>query len=416
MVIKLNDLSSPLQTQIEYNFKTSPTKRGLYLANNLMSKFPRIEDLEQIASRKIPPFIYAYLSAGTGRGNTMARNRSALDDITFTPELMHGHFTPNLETKILGRSYALPFGVAPIGASSMIWPLSEHHLSATAARANIPYTLSTVAGASIEDIGNKISELSWFQLYAPYDRDITHSLLDRAKNANMHVLMVTGDVPAPSRREDMRKAGAPIGSTNATRITPKMLLQILMHPKWAYDALELKGKLRFKNLERYAPKNSAEPISKFIARQLHGSLNWDYLAEIRKYWSGQLLLKGVLRPSDALRAIDIGVDGIVVSNHGGRQFDANPAAISVLPSVRQAVGPSFPLIFDSGIRSGLDILRALALGADFVLIGRPFLYGIAAIGRNGGDHVVHILENEISDALVQMGAKNISELRQRLNN
>ncbi len=386
------------------------------MVNNLMSKFPRIEDLEKVASKKIPPFIHAYLDAGTGSGITMARNRNALDEITFTPELMHGHFSPNLECKILGQSYALPFGVAPIGLSSMIWPLSEHYLAEMAVRVKIPYALSTVAGASIEDIGEKSKGYGWFQLYAPRNRDITLSLLDRAENANMRVLVVTGDVPAPSRREEMRKAGAPIGSTNASRITPKMLFQILQHPKWALAALGLKGRLQFKNMERYAPKNTAESVSNFIAGQLHGSLSWNYLEEIRGHWNGCLLLKGVLRPSDALRAIDTGVDGIIVSNHGGRQFDANPASISVLRAIRQAVGPDFPIVFDSGIRSGLDILRALALGADFVLVGRPFLYGIAAIGKEGGGHVVDILRDEISNALVQMGAKNIAELRQRLNN
>ena len=386
------------------------------MVNNLMAKFPRIEDLEKVASKKIPPFIYAYLAAGTGSGITMARNRRALDAITFTPELMHGHFTPNLETRLLGQSYAMPFGVAPIGLSSMIWPSSEHYLAEMAARLKIPYALSTVAGASIEDIGEKSKGHGWFQLYAPQDRNITFSLLDRAENADMRVLVVTGDVPAPSRREDMRKAGAPIGSTNASGITLKMLFQILRHPKWALAALELRGKLEFKNMERYAQKNSTETVSNFIAKQLHGSLSWDYLAEIRRQWKGGLLLKGVLRPSDALIAIDTGVDGIIVSNHGGRQFDANPASISVLKSIRQAVGPNFPVVFDSGIRSGLDILKALAIGADFVLVGRPFLFGIAAIGREGGNHVADILGDEISNALVQMGAKNIDELRQRLNN
>ena len=380
-----------------------------------MSKYPRIQDLEPIASRKIPPFIHAYLEAGTGSGKAIARNREALDNITFTPELMHGRFEPNLQTNLLGKQYAMPFGVAPIGLSSLIWPSSEQYLAAMASRLNIPYALSTVAGASIEDIGKKSNGLGWFQLYPPHDRDIMNSLLDRAKNAGMSVLVVTGDVPGPSRREDMRKAGAPIGSRNATKITPKMFLQILQHPTWAFASLKLKGKLRFKNMEQYAPKNSSKPISTFIGEQLNGSLTWDYLSEIRSCWNGKLLLKGVLRASDALRALNTGVDGIVVSNHGGRQFDGNPSSISVLPSIRQAVGVKFPLLFDSGIRSGLDVLRALALGADFVLVGRPFLYGIAAIGEKGGDHVAKILEEEISNALIQIGAKNLSELRQRLD-
>ena len=385
------------------------------MTDNLMSRYPRIQDLEPIASKKIPPFIHAYLEAGTGNGNTMARNRKALDEITFTPELMHGKFEPNLQTNLLGQQYALPFGVAPIGLSSLIWPSSEENLAATAARLNIPYALSTVAGASIEDIGEKSSGLGWFQLYPPHNRDIMKSLLNRVANAGMRVLVVTGDVPSPSRREDMRRAGAPIGSRNATKITPKMFFQILQHPSWALASLKLKGKLRFKNMELYAPKDSSKPISTFIGEQLNGSLTWDYLSEIRNCWKGQLLLKGVLRDSDALKAVDAGVDGIVVSNHGGRQFDGNPASISVLPSIRQAVGATFPLLFDSGIRSGLDILRALAMGANFVLVGRPFLYGIAAIGPNGGDHVAKIFEEEISNALVQIGAKNISELRQRLD-
>ena len=189
----------------------------------------------------------------------------------------------------------------------------------------------------------------------------------------------------------------------------------MRHPGWALASLKLKGKLRFKNMEPYVPKDSSKPISTFIGEQLNGSLTWDYLSEIRSCWKGKLLLKGVLRASDAIKAVKIGVDGIVVSNHGGRQFDGNPASISVLPSVRQAVGANFPLVFDSGIRSGLDILRALALGAHFVLVGRPFLYGIAAIGARGGDHVAKILNEEISNALVQIGAKNITELRQRLD-
>ncbi len=380
-----------------------------------MSKFPRIQDLEPIAFRKIPPFIHAYLDAGTGSGHAMIRNRKALDEITFTPELMHGRFEPNLKTNLFDQQYALPFGVAPIGLSSLIWPSSEQHLAEMASRAKIPYTLSTVAGASIEDIGKKSVGFGWFQLYPPHNRDIMISLLNRAANAGMRVLVVTGDVPGPSRREDMRKAGAPIGSRNATKITPKMLFQILQHPNWALASLSLNGKLRFKNMEPYAPKDSLKPISAFIGEQLNGSLTWDYLSEIRSNWKGKLLLKGVMRASDALKAVDVGVDGIVISNHGGRQFDGNPASISVLPSIRKAVGSNFPLVFDSGIRSGLDILRALAMGANFVLVGRPFLYGIAAIGKRGGDHVTKILEEEINNALVQIGAKNIQELRQRLD-
>lgn len=391
-------------------------EKGFFiLTDNLMSKYPRIQDLEPVASKKIPPFIHAYLEAGTGSGNTMARNRRALDEITFTPELMHGRFEPELQTNLLGQEYAMPFGVAPIGLSSLIWPSSEQNLAAMAARLNIPYTLSTVAGASIEDIGKQSNGLGWFQLYPPHNREIMNSLLNRAENAGMRVLVVTGDVPSPSRREDMRKAGAPIGSRNSTKITSKIFFQILRHPGWALASLKLKGKLRFKNMEPYAPKNSSKPISTFIGEQLNGSLTWDYLSEIRSCWKGKLLLKGVLRASDAIKAVEVGVDGIVVSNHGGRQFDGNPASISVLPSVRQAVGAKFPLVFDSGIRSGLDILRALALGANFVLVGRPFLYGIAAIGAEGGDHVAKILKEEISNALVQIGAKNIPELRQRLN-
>jgi L-lactate dehydrogenase (cytochrome) len=168
-------------------------------------------------------------------------------------------------------------------------------------------------------------------------------------------------------------------------------------------------------MEPYVPKDNTKPISEFIGEQLNGSLTWEYLSEIRKHWKGKLLLKGVMQKSDAMKAVDIGVDGIVVSNHGGRQFDGNPASISALPSIRQAVGPKYPLVFDSGIRSGLDILRALALGADFVLVGRPFLYGLAAIGTHGGEHVAQILEEEMINALLQIGAKNIPELRQRLD-
>jgi len=375
-----------------------------------MNKYPRLTDLEAPAARRIPKFVFAYLDSGTGHDTAKDKNRAYLDAINLTPQFMRGRVNPDLTTRLAGVDYKAPFGVAPVGLSSLIWPGAESILGAAAKAHGFPYILSTVAGESIEMLAKSAGERAWFQLYAPKDRDIMKDLLRRAKDSGVQNLAVTADVPAPSRRERMRIAGAPLGSRGNSSFSPRVIWQSLLRPEWAVRTL-LNGGARFRNMEPYAKHNGGMGITKFIGEQLNGSLDWDYLAEIREVWHGKMFLKGILHGQDAARAITMGLDGIVVSNHGGRQLDASPPPLAQLPAIRAAVGPDVPLIVDSGIRSGLDVVRALSAGADFVLLGRGFMYAVAALGKKGGEHAATILLEEVRDVMAQLGLKTIDEVK-----
>ena len=374
-------------------------------------KYPRISDMLAPAARRLPAFVHAYLAAGTGQGQAMSRNEAAYADIHLMPQFLRGRVTPDTHCSIFGKTYSAPFGVSPIGLQSLIWPGAEKILCRAAADAEIPYTLSTVAGEDIETIGPLSDGHGWFQLYAPNDHGVMRDLLARAKQAGFTTLVLTADVPGPSRREDMRLAGAPIGSRNPMSITPRVFWQCLTHPAWSLAVLANGGKFRFKNLEPYSSTSALQNVTEYIGSQLNGSLTWDYLDEIRKVWKGPMVLKGLLHDEDIDRAVAAGMDGLVISNHGGRQLDAVPPSIRRLPDVRSKVGDNFTLMVDSGVRSGLDIARAITCGADFVLLGRAFMFGVAALGSKGGDHVVSVLKDELENTMVQLGIENLTELR-----
>ena len=374
-------------------------------------RYPRISDMVSPAARRLPAFVHAYLAAGTGQGEAMERNEAAYADIHLMPQFLRGRVTPDTHCSIFGKTYSAPFGVSPIGLQSLIWPGAEKILCRAAADAGIPYTLSTVAGEDIETIGPLSDGHGWFQLYAPNDHGVMRDLLARAKQAGFTTLVLTADVPGPSRREDMRLAGAPIGSRNPMSITPRVFWQCLTHPAWSLAVLANGGKFRFKNLEPYSSTSALQNVTEYIGSQLNGSLTWDYLDEIRKVWKGPMVLKGLLHDEDIDRAVAAGMDGLVISNHGGRQLDAVPPSIRRLPDVRSKVGDNYTLMVDSGVRSGLDIARAITCGADFVLLGRAFMFGVAALGSKGGDHVVSVLKDELENTMVQLGIENLTGLR-----
>ena len=377
---------------------------------NLMNKYPRISDLELGAKKRIPRFAWAYLHAGTGQNSLRDLNQSAFQSIRLTPRVLKGRIEPNIETEILGQKFSMPVGISPVGLTTMTWPGSEQMMAGAARAARVPMTLSTVAGDSIEAVGKTVDGYGWYQLYPPKDRDVRNDLLKRAKEAGYKTLMVTVDVPAPSRREDMRKTGATVGSRSKSGITPGIIWQSMMCPSWSLGMLRAGGKLRFKTLERYAQNKQLSDISAYIGEQLNAGSDWDIIDDIRANWDGPMIVKGILHPADALDLIQRGINGIVVSNHGGRQLDGGPPSIQQLPLIRKAVGPDVFVAVDSGVRSGLDVVRALALGADFVMMGRPFLYGAGAAGHAGPGHVLDILEDEIKNVMVQLGAGNLSDL------
>ncbi len=371
---------------------------------SLHNRYPAIADLRTRARTRMPKFVWEYLDSATGTEATQRRNRSALDRIGLHPSILHGEFTPDLGTQFLGVERPLPFGIAPVGMSGLMWPDAEGHLARAAARAQIPYSLSTVASQSPEDVAPHLGPDAWFQMYPPRDQAIRTDMLKRARAAGFSTLVLTVDVPVASRRERQTRSGL----TQPPRLTPRLLAQVATTPAWAWGMAQ-RGMPRMRGLEKYTPKTeSALSSTQHAGYLLRTSPDWEYVSWLRDAWEGAFVLKGVLRARDAQPLKSRGVDAIWVSNHAGRQFDAAPASIDALREIRAAT--DLPLIFDSGIEGGLDILRAYASGADFVMLGRAFHYALAALGPIGVDHLIEILTKDIEANMGQLGARTISEL------
>lgn len=374
-----------------------------------MDDYPAIADLERRASKRIPHFAWEYLVSGTGTERAKDRNIESLQDVTFLPQLMKGVLKPDISTELLGVSYDAPIGIAPIGMSGLIWPGAEASLARTAASKRIPYTLSTVATERPEVIGPLADGMGWFQLYPPRERSLRDSLLGRAEESGFGTLVVTADVPIASRRERQRKAKVRVPPV----IGPKLIFQSALHPAWASGTIR-NGIPRFRTLEAYIDRASMKALAGFVGASLGGTLSFDYLAEVRDSWSGSLVVKGILDPDDAQRSVDCGVDAVQVSNHGGRQLDAAPGAIEMLPAIVDRVGDQVPVLFDSGVRDGLDVARAIALGASFVFCGRAFMYGLGALGGEGADHAYEILAEGLINVMHQTGCERLDELPSRI--
>jgi L-lactate dehydrogenase (cytochrome) len=372
------------------------------------ARFPALSDLAARAERRIPKFVWEYLDSGTGAEATKARNRSALDKVGLMPSILHGEFTPDLSTSLLGAELPLPFGIAPVGMSGLMWPGAERHLARAGKRLGIPYSLSTVAAASPEDVSDVIGPHAWFQMYPPRDEAIRRDMLHRARAAGFTTLVLTVDVPVASRRERQTRSGL----TNPPRLTPRLLAQVALRPAWALG-MARRGMPHMRMLDAYATKATGNlpvnaPINAHVGYLLRTSPSWDYVAWLRDAWEGHFVVKGVLRATDAERLQGLGVDAIWVSNHAGRQFDAAPGTIEVLPAIRRAT--TLPIIFDSGIEGGLDILRAIASGADFVMLGRAWHYALAALGAEGPEHLAHILSADLVANMGQLGARTLRDL------
>ncbi len=370
---------------------------------------PAIEDLERRAKWRIPHFAWEYLASGTGNDDVMHSNRAALDRVKLLPRVMRGKVEPKVATTVLGQSFDQPFGVAPIGFSGLIWPGAEGMLARLGPRFNIPTCLSTVATQTPEFFGPKSNKRGWFQLYVPGDKDVLKDMLERAKASGFTTLVVTVDVPTGSRRERQKRAGVAV----PPKLTARILAQIAMRPEWALGILK-HGQPRFRTLEKYVDTSGNHDITHHIGHVLRTNPDWDWMEDFRAHWDGPIVLKGILSPEDAILAKERGADAVWVSNHGGRQLDAAPPSITQLPKIRKAVGADFPVFFDSGVRSGLDIARGLALGADFVFVGRPFYFGLGAFGEKGADHAFEILSEDLINVMEQCGAATVPALREHL--
>ncbi|WP_108814666.1 alpha-hydroxy acid oxidase [Loktanella sp. Alg231-35] len=373
----------------------------------LHARYPAISDLKARARRRIPHFVWEYLDSATGVEATQRRNRTALDQVLMAPSILHGEFTPDLSTTLLGHAHPLPIGIAPVGMSGLVWPGAEQMLARTAAREGIPYTLSTVASQLPEDVGPHAGTQGWFQLYPPRDPAIRDDILKRAKDSGFHTIVLTVDVPVASRRERQTRAGL----TNPPKLNLRLAMQAAQCPAWL-SGIRKTGMPRLRLMESYTENRTALPSNHHIGYLLRTSPDWDYFKSLRDVWDGPLIVKGVGNPDDAARLTDEGADAIWVSNHAGRQFDGGPATIETLPAVRAAT--PLPVIFDSGVEGGLDVLRALAMGADFVMLGRAFHYGLGALGEPGAAHVLDILRQDMISNMGQLGAKTLLDLPQRL--
>lgn len=366
-----------------------------------------IRDLQSAAKRQLPRVAWEYLESGTGYENLIRENQRAFRSIKISQRLLQGDIKVDTSTHFLGKDYSVPFGIAPIGLSGLIWPRSELFLAQSAAENNSPYCLSAVATETPETVGPLINKNAWFQLYPPRDQAIRDDLLKRASHQGFSTLVVTADVPSPSVRERSQKAGVKM----PFRLTPDLILQAILSPKWLTSTIR-RGLPRLRTIERYTFKNNLNFVSNFVGNRLGGTLDWDYLHELRNSWEGKIILKGILNPDDAKKASESKVcDAIVVSNHGGRQFDAAFTSVEALPKIREVVGKNFPLLLDSGVTSGLDILKAIHLGADFVLLGRAFMYGVGSFQKEGVDKVYDILTRDLVNSMHQVGAEDIKSLK-----
>ncbi len=368
-------------------------------------KYPAIEDLKWRAKKRIPKVAWEYLVTGTGREELVDANVKAFEKVKLTPQFCKGQLSPKTETTLLGQQYQAPIGVAPVGLTGLMWPRAEVILAKTAVKYNIPFTLSTLATETPETVGPHVGEVGWFQLYPPREPELRNKILRRAWDHGFKKLMITADVPTPSRRERTKRAGLGM----PPKITPSFIWQGITHPVWSYGTLK-NGLPTLRTVEDYAEFKTMMSVGEFVEGQMGGNLTWDYCKQVRDLWQGPIVVKGLLHPNDAETAVDIGMDGVVVSNHGARQFDGAPSALGCLPAITRAVGGRTAILFDSGARSGLDVLRALALGADFVFLGRAFLYGVAALGELGGDHTAEILIGDLKNNMVQLGIENLADL------
>ena len=367
--------------------------------------YPSVKHLHAAAKKKLPKFSLDYVEGGSGLEVGLKRNRDALDATTITPKYINAWPLLDTEVNLFGRKFSLPFGIAPMGLASLQWPKAELIFAEAAKNANIPVGLSTSCTVAIEEFGAVAGDHGWFQLYPPQDEEINDDLLSRAERSGLEVLMVTVDVPARGwRPRDMYN-----GLSLPPRVTAASLYHAACRPRWSLATLT-SGIPHFKTMGRYSKNKSFRGMADFIRRELGKPVTRERLKHIRNKWKGPLVIKGIMHPADAEDAVKMGYDGILVSNHGGRQLDACLSPVEVLADIITQVDGRATIMVDSGFSNGLDITRGIALGADFVFCGRAFMWGVSVLGRKGPEHVINLLSNELQLALTQIGCPSVNEL------
>jgi (S)-mandelate dehydrogenase len=382
-----------------------PWKRRPFKSRAL-ARALNIADLRDIARRRVPGFAFEYMEGGAEDEATSRGNRAALERLCFVPQTLIDTSRRHQRCTILGQPANAPLVIAPTGLTGLLQRGGDLMLARAAARLGVPYTLSTLSTTRLEELASRAGGRLWMQLYVMKERAIARDIMQRASAAGYEALMFTTDANVFGNREwDQR------GYRRPGRPTARAALDALRHPRWLREVLLRPGALRFRNLESFLPPSlTAMGASTVLPRLFDATLSWEDIAWIREHWRGKLLLKGILSAADAERAAASGVDGIVLSNHGGRQLDYCVAPIDVLPEIVSAVGTRLAILIDSGFRRGSDVVKALALGAQAVLLGRATLYGLIAGGEPGVERALAVLTSEIDRVLGQLGCNSIADL------
>ena len=363
-------------------------------------------DFREAARRKLPPFLFHYIDGGAYAERTLARNVSDLSEIVLRQRVLKGSEDLDLSVELFGERLALPVILAPVGLTGMYARRGEVQAAKAAASRGVPFTLSTVSVCPIEEVAPTIDRPMWFQLYVLRDRGFMRNALERAKAAGVKTLVFTVDMPVPGAR--YRDAHSGMSGPNAE---VRRMIQAMTHPAWAWD-VGLRGTPHdLGNVSAYLgkPTGLADYIG-WLANNFDPAISWKDLQWIRDFWDGPMIIKGILDPDDARDALAFGADGIVVSNHGGRQLDGVLSSAKALPPIAEAVKGRMKILMDSGVRNGLDVVRARALGADAVLIGRAFVYALAARGEAGVAQLLDLFDKEMRVAMVLTGARSLSDI------
>lgn len=369
------------------------------------SNYPSIADLRTKAKQRIPKFAFEYLDGGCNEDTNLVKNTAEIREVELIPEYLSAHTASSMKTDLFGQVYDAPFGIAPVGLQGLMWPKAPEILAKAAFEHNIPFVLSTVTTSSIETIAEITEGNAWFQLYHPAEDSVRDDLIRRAEAAEMPVLVILSDVPTFGfRPRDIRN-----GLAMPPKMTINNFLQIMGKPNWALQTL-FNGQPNFETLKPYMPKGlNLAQLGKFMDKTFSGRLNEEKIKPIREMWKGKLVIKGIANEADAEKAIRLGIDGLIVSNHGGRQLDAGESTIKPLSRIAEKYGQQIKVMMDSGIRSGPDIARSMASGAGFTFLGRAFMYGVAALGKQGGDHTISILKRQLQQVMEQICCENTAD-------